>query len=410
MNSFYKLTNEIRDYAWGDDRYIPDFLNIPNPDGKPFAELWMGAHPGAPSMIAADDGNLVSLHKWIAEEKESALGPEVSSRYGRLPYLFKLLAAGDSLSIQAHPSKAMAEEGFAREDKAGIPRDAPERNYKDDNHKPEIIMAISVFTAMIGFRTPAAILENISELDFDGVVPGFIQEFRSRSATDESAALKLFIEGLLLADTELRKKLLDFALKASEKNTTCWDSLQKKWVTSLIKEFPGDIGALAPLFLNVLEIQPGEALYQPAGELHAYLEGFGLELMANSDNVLRGGLTGKYIDVPELLKLLNFKSIIPEILQAEDAAETGGIRSFSTPVDEFILKLARLENVETGTGISISSGQGPLIVLSLEGTLVLNDGSEDLILTRGESAFIPWNALDITLSGTGRAALAGTAL
>ncbi len=401
MKSFYKLSNQIRDYAWGDSHYIPDFLGVENPEGKPFAEMWMGAHPQAPSHI--DEMGSLNLSDFISAHEIDTLGPDISRDYGRLPYLFKLLAAGESLSIQAHPSKKMAEDGFKREDNAGIPRDAPERNYRDDNHKPEIIMAITEFTAMIGFRKPADILSSFSEFREIGKLKDLLRRVENAVKIDPSDALRDFFEGILSLDEQTTHKLLDSACDISCDVRSCWDILQRKWVSHLASSFPGDIGALAPLFLHVAVLQPGEALYQPARTLHAYLDGFGLELMANSDNVLRGGLTKKHIDIPELMKVLKFESSIPGILRPE-GYDSSGIRYFKTPTREFSLGLADFNKDKS---LSLPSKSGPKIILNLEGKLLLKDGVSQLKLHRGESAFIPWKAESIIISGSGRVAFAG---
>jgi mannose-6-phosphate isomerase len=403
MKSFYKLTNVVRDYPWGHHSYIPDFLGLANVDDKPFAELWMGAHPGAPSRIDTESREGVSLEEWISEDKASSLGPKVAGSFGRLPFLFKFLAAGDSLSIQAHPSKTLAEEGFAREERAGILRDAPNRNYKDDNHKPEIIMALTRFTAMIGFRKPDDIMESFSELVSVQPKSDFLNDFRDNIKLGEEQALKIFLNTVLTMDSVTSESILLAAVSASDQPHCGWDRIQKHWVQRLAEQFPGDIGALAPLFLNIVELKPGEALFQPAGDLHAYLEGFGLELMANSDNVLRGGLTSKYVDVPELMTVLNFRSSDPDVLKTGDENRCG-IRRYSTPAGEFALGLA---DQDTNRNTRIPSGMGPVIILSLEGNLVLNSETDKLKLSKGESAFIPWNAEDIEIEGVGRAAVAG---
>ena len=401
MNSFYKLSNQIRNYSWGDSNYIPDFLGIENPENKPFAEMWMGAHPLASSRL--DEADSVQLSDFISTNEINTLGPDISRDYGRLPFLFKLLAAGESLSIQAHPSKEMAEEGFKREDDAGIPRDAAERNYRDDNHKPEIIMAMTEFTAMIGFRSLQEILKSFSEFSRIEGLTALLQKIKKIPVQSSSDALRVFFEGILTLDEETTQNLLDSALDIAREDRVCWDKTQRQWISELVSSFPGDIGALAPLFLHVVELQPGEALYQPARALHAYLEGFGLELMANSDNVLRGGLTKKHIDVPELMKVLKFETSRPEILKPE-IPDSGGIKHFITPPREFSLGLA---DFGTDQSINLPAGSGPEIVLVLEGKLLLQDGVSQLLLSRGESAFIPWNAGNIRITGNGRGAFAG---
>ena len=401
MKSFYKLSNQIRDYAWGDSHYIPDFLGVENSEDKPFAEMWMGAHPLAPSRLEEMDS--LNLSEFISTHEIDTLGPDISRDYGRLPYLFKLLAAGESLSIQAHPSKEMAEEGYRREDGAGIPRDAPERNYRDDNHKPEIIMAITEFTAMIGFRKPDDILKSFSEFGQIEGLTELLRRVENLGKKGSSDALRAFFEGILTLEEQTTQNLLNSACDIAREDRSCWDSLQRQWVSQLVSSFPGDIGALAPLFLHVALLQPGEALYQPARALHAYLEGFGLELMANSDNVLRGGLTKKHIDIPELMNVLKFESSSPGILKP-DRPDSIGIRRFKTPPREFSLGLA---DFDTDQSINLPVGSGPEIVLVLEGALLLQDGVSELILRRGESAFIPWKAVNIKITGSGRGAFAG---
>jgi len=407
MKSFYLMDNRVRDYAWGHHRYIPDFLGISNPEDRPFAELWMGAHPLASSEIKPDSTDeqqkKTKLSEFIQQGRVEVLGPKVSEKYGNLPYLFKLLAAGESLSIQAHPTKEMAEKGFKREEEAGIPVDAPERNYRDDNHKPEIIMAITPFTAMIGFRDPKDILRSFSVLESNQKIKRFLDGVRDALRVDSSRGLRLFLEGLLTLDGDSRKILLDSVEKAVESPGSGFDSLQRRWISQLLSTFPADTGALAPLFLNVVELQPGDALYQPPRALHAYLEGFGLELMANSDNVLRGGLTEKHIDVPELMKVLRFEAGQPDILKAGNK-DSGGISHYKTPTGEFSLGIAEISE---DNPVRISSHAGPMIVLAMEGELVLSDGSEKLKLVRGSSAFIPWKSEELDLSGFGKAAFAG---
>ena len=393
-------------YAWGHPRYIPDFLGIPNSENRPFAELWMGTHPKAPSGIIIDNGDnppsVESLADFVSSSPREVLGPKVYERFGGLPFLFKLLAAGNSLSIQAHPSKEMAEEGFRREDDAGIPRDAAERNYRDDNHKPEIIMAISTFSAMIGFREPELILKAFEPFLQIDSMKILLSDMKKQVERDSSAALRSFFEGLLLLDDISRKLVLETAETVAEENNQNWDGLQRKWVKHLLSSFPGDSGALAPLFLHIVELQPGEALYQPPGALHAYLEGFGMELMANSDNVLRGGLTAKHIDIPELMKVLHFNASEPQVIKP-GLPDSTGIRNYLTPAEEFLLGVADLNQSRE---INLDSGNGPLIVMATGGEISMGNGSDTLNLSRGRSAFIPWSADNVFITGPGKAAFA----
>ena len=420
MKSFYGMRGTIRDYAWGHSRWIPEFMNK-RPSDRPAAELWMGAHPSAPSRIAVGDDEWENLDSWIESRPNAALGERTFREFGGLPFLFKLLAAKKALSIQAHPGKSLAVEGFARENAAGIPRDAAHRNYKDDNHKPEIIMALSPFTAMIGFRPPREIhraltLSLSSSASASASSPPRILE--SIFSPQVISALKhsdnRALEGFLSRLTALRgdplESLLDTVKLRLKRGGEGLDPLQREWTGRLLQQFPGDAGALAPLFLNILRIEPGEALYQPAGVLHAYLEGFGLELMANSDNVLRGGLTSKNIDVDELLKILEFRPFTPSVLRLDPPgpsppAPPGPPRFFQTPAREFALGITH------GPAL-LSRGRGPFIVLTIEGDTELSDGTRTLSLPRGSSAFVPFEAPDVHILGRGRAAAAalGTSL
>lgn len=401
MKSFYLLDNPIRDYAWGHPRDIPEFLEIDYPVGKPAAELWMGAHPGAPSMVVGDSGNRISLQELIDGNPEAALGSEVAGRYGRLPFLFKLLAAGKSLSIQAHPDKLSAQEGFERENRAGVPLDSPVRNYRDDNHKPEIMMALTTFTAMIGFRSPTHICRRFDALQRKAGVELLEGVLLRKLADGVEAALRDFLDALLNADAAAVSALLSAAEDGNGTNSG-WDRLEAEWVPRLLGQFPGDAGALAPLFLNVVELKPGQALYQPARALHAYLSGFGVELMANSDNVLRGGLTPKNVDVPELLKNLDFRQTVPDVLEAADTGN--GVKRYGIPAEEFDLSLSESD----GRGETpVPESQSPRIAMVLEGELVLSDGRDEQPLKRGMSVFIPAGAANLGLTGAGRMAWAG---
>jgi len=400
------MVNPIRDYPWGDESYIPDFLGIANPDARPFAELWMGAHPLDSSRLKMEDGVELEFFEAVAREPSQMLGPGIAARYSSLPFLFKMLAARKSLSIQAHPSKKEAEAGFLRENKAGIPIGATRRNYRDDNHKPEIIMAITPFSAMIGFQKIAEIRRSFSALK--------IGDLNLWEGESEKDVLRSFLENLLSAPDDAKSSLFASIADALAKTECGWSSLQKYWISRLSEEFPGDIGVLAPLFLNIVEIQPGEALFQPVQTLHAYLEGFGLELMANSDNVLRGGLTSKHIDVVELMRTLDFSSSKPRVLKTRKA-DLHGICRFPVQAAEFSLGLLELsEESEDSPGVlenprheaRISSGKGPLILLAMRGEIVLGDGANELRLSRGSSAFVPWAAGEVSIRGEGSCAIA----
>ncbi len=398
MRNFYLLENVIRDYPWGDTRFIPDFLGLNYPDNHPAAELWMGDHPGAPSMVVDQKSGSIGLNELIASNPEGALGSQVARNFGRLPFLFKLLAAGKSLSIQVHPDKKTAEMGFYKENQAGIGLDSPIRNYKDNNHKPEIIMALGRFSAMIGFRSPGHIAGRFGALQQESGQKVISSEILSRLAKGDESALKFFLDSLLNAG----KTEVLALLNSAEGPHSDWSPLEKTWVSSLAQQFPGDVGALAPLFLNVVELESGQALYQPARTLHAYLSGFGLELMANSDNVLRGGLTSKNMDIPELIKNLDFVHCSPEVL--EPVSSGNGTKRYITPALEFDLSLSTSADSEP---VMVPADPGPRIAIVLEGSFILSDFSDEQQLHRGMSVFIPAGADGLRLEGEGHIAWAG---
>ncbi len=320
----YRLLNVIQDYDWGSLTAIPALLGRPNPEGKPQAELWMGAHPKAPSRLRdalerapVSEEAAPTLAALIAEAPAEALGQPVAERFGtQLPFLFKVLAAAKALSIQAHPNLEQARAGFARENAAGIPLSSPERNYRDANHKPEIICALTPFWGLCGFRPEEELSEELARFGLSG-------------ASDPKA---LLAKMLTLDGKELERILRScLSLRAQ--------APRYDWAARLSEQFPGDVGALAPLYLNLVHLMPGEALFLPAGELHAYLEGTGVELMANSDNVLRGGLTNKHIDLSELSSLLTFRPASLEVVSPRRVSDS--LELYSTPTNEF--RLARIE-------------------------------------------------------------------
>ncbi|MBL8913279.1 MAG: mannose-6-phosphate isomerase, class I [Archangium sp.] len=336
-----RLENQIQPYAWGSRSAIPALLGVPE-NGKPQAELWLGAHPVAPSRVPGGR----ALGEWLAEDAGARLGAKTVERFGaQLPFLLKVLAAAEPLSLQAHPSLEQAKAGFAREEEAGVPLTAPHRNYRDANHKPEIICALTKFEALCGFRS---IAETVRVLDAFGVDPQLLRErglraFFERVMTDKSLRLTTPAAGTFDKEAALVKKLS--------------------------AKYPGDVGVLGALLLNHLTLEPGEALYLGAGNLHAYLEGTGVELMANSDNVLRGGLTPKHVDVAELLSVLEFTDGPPRVLKPNARGE------YETPAPDF-----RLSRIELRGEHTFESGL-PQILLCVEG------GATEL--PKGASVFVP---------------------
>ena len=390
MRTIKLLKNTVQNYAWGSPTAIPELLGEQNPSHEPRAELWMGAHPKAPSFVNYD-GRWLSLTDLIAKYPQEILGNDTALAFdNKLPYLFKVLAAAKPLSIQAHPSLNQAKEGFERESELGIAMEAPNRNYKDDNHKPECICALSPFWAMSGFR-------NISEviaLTGKNCPVGLAAELDMLKRQPDSRGLKRFFTDLMAMDSERQKKVVDEAVQNARQYSD--ENVVFHWMAKLSNEYPTDIGILAPLLLNLIELKPGEALFLPAGELHAYLEGVGLELMANSDNVLRGGLTPKHIDVPELLKVLNFKPRPVKILKAVKKSKNE--RVYASKANEFVLSVI---STSTGSSYQSSESRSAEIMLCTDGTAFLKDiGTQEMInIKKGDSAIIPAAVIGYSIVG-----------
>ena len=308
MDRIRRLRNPIRDYAWGSHSALAQLSGRSYPTPGPEAELWMGAHPSAPSEVETEAGH-VPLLEWIARDPVAVLGADVAERFGaELPFLFKVLAPARALSIQTHPNAAQARAGFARENAAGIALDSPLRNYRDANPKPELICALSEFTALCGFRRVDAIVAGLASLE----LPGLVAELEALRVSGD-AGLEGFFRGLMERPADARRALADDAAEAAGRRAG--GAPEYAEMQQLAQQFPGDVGVLAPLLLNLVQLAPGQALFLDAGNLHAYLRGVGVELMANSDNVLRGGLTTKHVDVPELLATLRFHAGPPNVLQ-----------------------------------------------------------------------------------------------
>lgn len=318
-----RLTNTIRPYAWGSTTALPTLLGV-EPTGEPQAEMWMGAHPGAPSRIDRGAGER-ALSDVIADDPEGELGAATVARFGpRLPFLFKILAAGAPLSLQVHPDLAQARAGFEDEERRGVPIDADHRNYKDPNHKPEMICALTAFDGLCGFRPPLEAAELLAGLDVDSLKP-YVDLLR---AHPEEAALREMLTAVLTADrAEMAHTLHEVAAAVTR--------LGGRYTpyATLVHHFPGDPGVIAAMLLNHVRLQPGEAMFLGAGVPHAYIDGLGVELLANSDNVLRAGLTPKHVDVPELLKIAKFEPGDPNLLRPEGDTE----EVYETPIDEFRL-------------------------------------------------------------------------
>lgn len=390
MTGICLLKNTIQEYAWGSYTAIPELLGHDSPAGIPQAELWMGAHPKASSMIKCN-GEWRSLLELIEENPQDILGPKVAEKFeNRLPYLFKVLAAAKPLSIQAHPSLSQAKEGFERENRLGIPLNAINRNYKDANHKPECICALTPFWVLNGFRKITDIVSLM-----DKICPQTLKtEIEYLHRQSDSRGLKTFFKTLMTMDRRSQQRIVDEAIKnAAQKKD---EDRAYQWMIDLHKEYPSDIGVFSPVILNLIRLEPGQAMFLPAGELHAYLDGVGIELMANSDNVLRGGLTPKHVDVKELLKVLNFKERKVNILSME-SVDPCELR-YESFAEEFFLSVI---TVKTDTDYYSHGERCVEILLCTEGNAVIKDlaNNNSIVINKGRSILIPANVGKYCIEG-----------
>ncbi|MGW6533581.1 mannose-6-phosphate isomerase, class I [Streptomyces venezuelae] len=361
-----RLTNTIRPYAWGSTTAIAELIGA-EPSGEPQAEMWMGAHPGAPSRTERG-----ALNEVIDADPERELGTAAAAKFGpRLPFLLKILAAGAPLSLQVHPDLAQAKAGYADEENRGVPVDAPHRNYKDANHKPELICALTPFDGLCGFRPPAETADLLEALEVDSLKP-YVDLLR---AQPEEAALREVLTAVLTADPEQMAETVTEVTAAAQRLGGAYEPY-----AGIARHYPGDPGVIAAMLLNHVRLQPGEALFLGAGVPHAYLDGLGVEIMANSDNVLRCGLTPKHVDVPELLRIVRFESTDPGVLRPE--ASPDGEQVYDTPIDEF--RLSRFVLPE-GTAPHDLTAATPQILLCTAGSV----RAGGLTLTPGQSAFVP---------------------
>jgi mannose-6-phosphate isomerase len=381
------LRGALRTYAWGSHTAIADFTGRPSPTKHPEAELWLGAHPGDPAWLQGD-GEDRSLLDTIAADPDGQLGTPTRERFGdALPFLAKVLAAEEPLSLQAHPSAAQAAEGFAREDHLGIPISAPIRNYRDRSHKPELMVALSPFEALAGFRPVATSVELLRALSVADLDP-YVNLLAGQADADGLRAL--FTTWITAPQSDLDvlvPAVLDGAVNYLRSGETTFTD-EAKTMLQLGELYPGDAGVLASTLLNRIRLEPGEGIYLPAGNLHAYLHGVGFEVMANSDNVLRGGLTPKHVDVPELLRVLDFTPTDERALKPRTVRE--GIELvYDTPAPEFAVSVLRVEGEEIGHEIDAPSRHdGPQVLLCTEGSVQIHAKSSVLTLGRGGSAWV----------------------
>jgi len=381
------LRGAIRTYAWGSRTAIAEFTGRPVPAAHPEAELWFGAHPGDPAWLE-NAGGETSLLEAVAADPEGQLGSVTRARFGDvLPFLVKVLAADEPLSLQAHPSAEQAAEGYLREERLGIPVSAPVRNYRDTSHKPELLVALQQFDALAGFRPAARTIEFLRALAVSDLDP-FIDLLNDQSDADGLRAL--FTTWITAPQPDI-DVLVTAVLQGAIHYVSCGATefaAEARTVLELGERYPGDAGVLAALLLNRVTLGPGEAIFLPAGNLHAYLRGVGLEIMANSDNVLRGGLTPKHVDVPELLRVLNFTPTTEEQLRPPTHRDGLGL-VYDTPADEFAASMLILGDDQLGHEVDAPSRHdGPQILVCTEGSTSVHGKSGVLAMTRGVAAWV----------------------
>jgi len=389
---FLPIDNVPRDYAWGSRTAIAETLGRVA-SGNPEAELWLGTHPASPSLVIdpdASEAEQTTLDTYLAEHGQPPLG-----------FLMKVLAAAQPLSLQVHPTTEQALEGFARESAAGIPLDAPHRNYRDASAKPELIMALADgFEALSGFREISESLTVLREFARAAATGG--DEDGASAVTD--FALRVAQNGLADAVTfaltdprafDIARAVTDAA--ASELSEM--SPRNRETVLWLADEFGADPGILIALLLHRVTLRAGQALYLGAGNLHAYLRGVGIEVMAASDNVLRGGLTSKHVDVPELLRVASWEPVAAPVWPA--APEGPGVVAFRPPVEDFVLY-----SVSNPKPSAVVTSQDPGIVLALDGELSVMGSASRTVLARGQALFVSADEFPLAFSGRGRVVMA----
>lgn len=395
-----ELEGRVQHYAWGSASAIPRFLGRPE-DGAPWAEVWYGAHPLSPSSVAGG----MSLDALIAADPRGALGDGVSRAFeDRLPYLLKVIAPERPLSLQVHPTREHAAESFAAENAAGLALDSAQRNYRDDNHKPEMLVALTQFTAVCGFRTPrraAAILEGLGTGLTDRLHSLLV---RNPTAHGMRAAFRTLVSSSMRPSACAVEEVVAACRSRLESGASPSPRIDRT-VLLLAEHHPGDPGVVAALLLNPVTLQPGEAMFVPAGVLHAYLHGVGVEIMAASDNVLRAGLTPKRVDADEMLQCVSVAAAPP--LRVAPERQNATSVAYYAPVDDFELSVTTLEDPPGMFGRRhVVPGGGPRVVLCLEGNVLLESGSGRHVMAAGKAVFVPASDGALRAGGRGRLAQA----
>ncbi len=396
MTELYALENTVQHYDWGSSVRLHELLGT-TPDGVPAAELWLGAHPSAPSRLVSRPGT--TLLELVRRAPEAMLGRRVADEFGpRLPYLLKVLAADRALSLQVHPRPHLARAGFNRENRLGLAPGDPRRSFHDDQHKPEMVVALTEFDGLAGFRTPRTVLDLLDGLG--GVLVDAVRDAlrADRSAHGVRAAFSHLVEARNDPDCRAHVEATVDAVRerlASGSPSARADAT----VVRLAEQHPGDPGAVASLMLNRVTLDPGQALYLASGEVHAYLSGLGIEVMASSDNVLRAGLTTKRVDEAALIECASFAPRPPVVPDVQISGGRGQVSTYRAGVSEFALTTA---DVDPGEDLDLPAS-GPRTVLCLGGDVTLTAAGRDepVELTRGGSVFVPHDAGSLRLAGEG---------
>ncbi|PKN73043.1 MAG: mannose-6-phosphate isomerase, class I [Candidatus Cloacimonetes bacterium HGW-Cloacimonetes-3] len=367
----YRLLPTFQTYSWGDDSFIQNLCSLEDREGTPLAEMWLGAHPKAPSTIQLAEKH-IPLHSYIAANPAVILGDAKDTFEGALPFLLKVLAAKEPLSIQVHPDKETAKLGFAEENRRGIALDDSKRTFKDSNHKPELMCALTDFTALCGFRAYGQIIANITSFKLEHIWEGF----SAFSANPNANTLQGFFKDIMTSDELQLHDAVNRIVHFSPASGTELHEL-KELCLNLMEKYRYDAGVVSPLLLNYVKLKAFDAIYIEAGILHAYLNGAGLELMANSDNVIRGGLSPKHIDLERLFAISSFQPYIVGWVQVQKHDDSSYV--YITPAKEFSFSLIELKGEYL-----LPSVNKPRIMLCLHGTFNCND---DMILSMGEAIF-----------------------
>lgn len=379
MRTIAPLRNCIQCYDWGSRSAIAELLGNPVPSAEPQAELWMGAHPVGPS-LARSNGSWKALPDLIERHPVAILGEPVARKFlNRLPFLFKILAAAEPMSMQVHPNRQQAAAGFARENALGIPLNAFDRSYKDSNHKPEILYALTEFDALNGFRPIDEIIEIMGELQHPAVAGPLIK----LRANPDREGLKRFFRAVMTMGTAETRETTAQAIRVVNKQGP---EPASEWVIRINQLYPGDVGVLCAMMMRFIRLQPGQGLFQGPGTLHACLQGIAIELMANSDNVHRAGLTRKHIDVPQLLKTLEFGSERAQVVEPKRTGEHETV--WDTTAEEFVLSRVELRGRDRYTSAARRSFE-ILMCTEGEGHIVDSAALRDLELAKGCAVAVP---------------------